>query len=282
MTLSASYAACRQLHAHHGRSYFLATRLLPAPGRPSVHALYGLARAADEIVDDLTSELSLAQKAAALAALQDAVLAGDPDVDIAPAVADTLRRHDIPVDWVEDFFAAMAQDLTVSSYPTYDDLRGYMHGSAAVIGLQLTCVFGTVGPRELAAPYAADLGVAMQLTNFLRDIGEDLQRGRVYLPTEDLDRFGVTTQQLRAGAVDGAFRSLMRFEIARARTLYAGAAQGIRLLSPEARPCVEAAMRLYAGILAAIERADYDALTRRVRVSPPRRLALVAVALSGR
>jgi phytoene synthase len=129
---------------------------------------------------------------------------------------------------------------------------------------------------DVLESHAIDLGVAFQLTNFIRDVAEDLRRGRVYLPQEDLDRFGVTVDQLQGGHVDDRFRSLMRFEIARNRALYRTAAQGIRLLEPAARPAVEAAMRLYAGILDEIERADYRVLDRRVAVPRPRRALLLA------
>ena len=273
--LAASYEACRRLHAQHGRSYYLATRLLPAATRRSVHALYGFARAADEVVDGANS-LSLLEKSAELTRLGEAVRTGDPSVEVAPAIRDTTERHAIPLSTVDDFLASMRADLTVTRYPTYDDLLGYAHGSAAVVGLQLTHVFGTVVPVALAAPYAIDLGLAMQLTNVLRDVREDLDRGRVYLPLEDLERFGVTVEHLHAGVDDEPFRALMRFEVERTRGLYRQAAQGIRLLSPAARPAVEAALALYGGILGAIERSGYRVLDRRVSVSPARRVALLA------
>jgi phytoene synthase len=276
--LAASYDACRRLHARYGRSYYLATRLLPSAVRPSVHALYGFARVADEVVDGLSS-LTLQEKSSALDELGEAVLRGEGSVEVAPAVHDTLRRHEIPSSTVEAFLASMRQDLVVTSYATYDDLLAYAHGSAAVVGVQLTHVFGTVVPIRLASPYAEDLGLAMQLTNVLRDVAEDLRRGRVYLPQEDLDRFGVTVAQLHDAVVDEAFRALMRFEISRNRALYRTAAQGIRLLHPTARPAVETALRLYAGILDEIERTDYRVLDRRVSVSRPRRAALLAGAL---
>jgi phytoene synthase len=280
LDLAPSYDACRQLHASHGRSYYLATRLLPAATRPSVHALYGFARVADEVVDDLRSTLTVPEKAARLEELGAAVRAGDPAVPVAPAVHDTVVRHGIPWEHLDALLDAMRQDLTVSRYPTYDDLLGYMHGSAAVVGLALAHVFGTVVPLRLAAPYAADLGLAMQLTNFLRDVGEDLQRDRVYLPQEDLNRFGVTVDRLRAGVVDDRFRRLMRFEVDRTRRLYSSAAQGVRLLAPPARPAVEAALQLYAGILDEVERADFHVLDRRVRVAGGRRLVVAARVLA--
>ncbi len=272
--LREAYTACRALNAEHGRTYFLATRLLPAAKRPYVHALYGFARYADEIVDDLGSTLSTAEKAAWLQALSDDPLGHDSPV--ARALADTVQRWGIPLSHVEDFLASMRMDLTVRDYATYDDLMTYVHGSAAVIGLQMVPVLEPLVPREVAEPYAADLGVAFQLTNFVRDVGEDLRRDRVYLPLEDLDAFGVTREHLARGVVDGPVRRLLAFEVARCRELYRTAQHGVRLLHPSSRPCIETALALYGGILDEVEAADYRVLDRRVRVSGPRR-ARVAV-----
>lgn len=266
--LDEAYEACRRLNASHGRTYYLATLLLPEHKRRYVHALYGYARWADEVVDDLTSTRTLAEK--------DALLRGPSPVDL--ALEDTLSRWDIPRDLIDDFVTSMLMDLTVTQYATWDDLMSYVHGSASVIGLQMLPILEPVVPREVAAPYAVDLGVAFQLTNFLRDVGEDLQRGRVYLPQEDLDAFGVTREHLQHGVVDGPVRRLLEFEIARTRGLYRSAQHGVRLLHPSSRPCIETALALYGGILDAIERADYRVLDRRVSVSLPRR---ARVALPG-
>jgi phytoene synthase len=173
----------------------------------------------------------------------------------------------------------MRMDLTTASYRTWEDLLGYMHGSAAVIGEQLLPVLGTVpGMREVAVPYARDLGAGFQLANFIRDVAEDLRRDRVYLPVEDLAAFGVTRADLSAGVVDGQIRRLLAFEIARARELFRSAEPGIRLLDPASRDCVRTAFTLYGGILDAVERADYRVLDRRVAVGPVRR---AGVALPG-
>ncbi len=267
-SLIASYDACRRVNAEHGRTYYLATRLLPSEVRPAVHALYAFARVADEVVDDLSSVADAEQKRAALHALADPRW----DHPVAPAFRDTLARWGIPDSQVRDFLAAMHADLTVTSYPTYADLQDYMHGSAAVIGLQLLPLLRPVVPASLAAPYAADLGVAFQLTNFLRDVGEDLDRGRLYLPLEDLARFGLSREDLETRVLDDRVRALLAFEISRTRALYRVAAQGIRLLHPASRPCVETALTLYAAILDEIERQDYPVLTRRVSVGTGRRL----------
>lgn len=281
--LRASYEACRRLNAAHGRTYYLATLLLPAAKRPYVHALYGFARYTDEIVDDLASTLTDAQKADALTGwgeqFQLDLQTGGSADHISRAMADTLRRWEIPTAHVEAFLASMRMDLTVTSYPTYQDLMTYVYGSAAVIGLQMVPVLEPVVPREVAEPYAVDLGVAFQLTNFIRDVGEDLRRGRVYLPAEDLDAFGVTREHLEHGVVDGAVRGLLAFEVARTREIYRSAAQGVRLLHPTSRPCVQTALALYGGILDEVERADYRVLDQRVSVGPLRRMKVAVPGL---
>jgi phytoene synthase len=273
--LRAAYTACRNLNRTHGRTYYLSTLLLPPAKRPYVHALYGFARYADEVVDDLSSTLTVAEKEERLREL--GTLA--PTHPVVVALLDTLRRWDIPTTHVHAFLDAMRLDLTVSQYKTWNDLMGYVDGSAAVIGLQMVPVLETVVPRQIAGPYARDLGVAFQLTNFLRDVGEDLQRGRVYLPLEDLEAFGVTSEHLAHGVADGPVRRLLAFEIARTRGIYRTAAQGVRLLHPSSRPCIETALTLYGAILDEIEHEDYPVLHRRVAVSPARRLRVAVPGL---
>jgi phytoene synthase len=280
--LAASYAACRRLHSAYGRTYFLATLLLPAWKRPYVHALYGFARYADEIVDDLASTLSPAEKAEALRIWGDRFLAGDPapdptpGVDVLPAVRDTIARWSIPREHFEAFLTSMQMDLTVTEYETFEDLQTYVFGSAAVIGLQMVPILEPLNPA--AYEYARDLGVGFQLANFLRDVGEDLARGRIYLPQESLRLFGVDREHLARGVVDGPIRRLLAYEIARCRELFRNAAPGIRLLHPTSRDCIRTAFTLYSGILDEIERADYQVLDRRVSVPLPKRLG---VALPG-
>ena len=276
--LAAAYAECRRINAEHGRSYYVATLLLPPSKRPAIHALYALARVADDIVDQPGADP--VRTAADLDELQRRLRDGDGDDPVVTAARDTIARWQIAPSLFDDFFAAMRMDLHVSSYPTWRDLLGYMHGSAAVIGLQTLPVLGPLpGLAEAAAPYARDLGLGFQLTNFIRDIGEDLDRGRIYLPEEDLARFGVTVAQLRDHVVDDRVRRLIGFEIARARGLLATAALGIRLLDPTSRDCVRTALKLYGGILDEIERADYQILDQRVSVGAGRRAAAAAVGL---
>jgi phytoene synthase len=276
--LRTSYDLCRRLHAQHGRTYYLATRLLPPAKRPYVDALYGFARHADEIVDDVGSRATVREKEVALDALVEALAGESTSGDgVLPAVLDTARRWQIPRTHFAAFLASMRMDLSVVEYPTYEDLATYMHGSAAVIGLQMVPILEPVS--NAAYPYAEDLGIAFQLANFLRDVGEDLRRGRLYLPADDLAIFGLTRDDLAGGVVDGRVRRLLAFEIARTRELLRSAQPGVRLLHPASRDCITAAATLYGGILDAIERADYQVLDRRVAVGPVRRAAVAGPAL---
>ena len=282
--LRAAYATCRALNAAHGRTYFLATRLLPAARRPAVHALYGFARHADEIVDDLDDDRPVAEKAAQLDALTadlHAALDGGPvDTPVLAALADTTRRYGIDRQHFVDFMVSMRMDTTVAEYATFDELAVYVHGSAAVIGLQMLPILGTRVPREEAEPPAAALGVAFQVTNFLRDVGEDLDRGRIYLPLDELAAFGVDRDLLAwcrtTRRSDPRVRRALAHLVARTRGTYRRAEPGIAMLEPVSRACVGCAFTLYRGILDEIEAADYDVLYRRVAV-PNRRRAAVAV-----
>ncbi|GAA2446685.1 phytoene/squalene synthase family protein [Streptomyces macrosporus] len=285
--LRRAYAVCRALNARHGRTYFLATRLLPPARRPAVHALYGFARWADEIVDDTGGARTVEERARALAALEEdlaeALRAGpraDTPAPVLRALAHTASVHRIDHRLFHDFMASMRMDLDVTDYPRYADLYAYMHGSAAVIGLQMLPVLGTVGPREEAEPHAAALGVAFQLTNFLRDVGEDLDRGRVYLPAEVLDRHRVDRDLLRwcrdTRRGHPRVRAALREVAEHTHSVYRDARPGIALLDPVARPCIRTAFVLYGGILERIEAAGYAVLHRRVAV-PVRRRAAVAL-----
>ncbi len=282
--LRAAYATCRALNALHGRTYFLATRLLPPARRPAVHALYGFARYADEIVDDLDDDRPLAEKAAQLDALTvdlEAALDGVPTSQpVLTALADTARRYAIDRAHFTDFMTSMRMDTGVTEYATFDDLAVYVHGSAAVIGLQMLPILGTRVPRAEAEPHAAALGVAFQLTNFLRDVGEDLDRGRVYLPLDELAAFGVDRELLtwcrRTRRGDPRVRRALAHLVAHTRGTYRRAEPGIAMLEPVSRACVACAFTLYRGILDEIEAAGYDVLHRRVAV-PNRRRAAVAV-----
>ncbi|MCK1823582.1 phytoene/squalene synthase family protein [Streptomyces sp. XM83C] len=282
--LRADYRHCRALNARHGRTYFLATRLLPVDRRAAVHALYGFARWADDIVDALGTGAAPAELTALQRELERGLRTGDSAEPVVRALVDTARRHGIDHAHFRDFMAAMRADLVVTDYPAYADLRAYMHGSAAVIGLEMLPVLGTVTPREEAAPHAAALGVAFQLTNFLRDVGEDLDRGRVYLPADLLAAHGVDRALLRhsrdTGRPDPRITAALREFEALTRSVYRQAAPGIGMLDPVSRPCVRTAAVLYGGILDAVARDGYAVLHRRAVVSRRRRAAVAAEGLA--
>ncbi|MFG2342031.1 phytoene/squalene synthase family protein [Streptomyces yangpuensis] len=285
--LRAAYRRCRALNAAHGKTYFLATRLLPVERRPAVHALYGFARWADDIVDSTAPGTDDGLRGARLAALQrrldGGLRRGEGDEPVVAALADTARRYAIDHRHFQDFMTAMRSDLVVTDYPTYADLRGYMHGSAAVIGLQMLPVLGTVVPREEAEPHAAALGVAFQLTNFLRDVGEDLDRGRVYLPGDLLAGHDVERELLHwcrsTGRQDRRVLAALREFEALTRGVYREARPGLAMLDPASRPCIRTAYVLYGSILDAVARDDYAVLHRRAVVPRRRRVTVAAGAL---
>jgi len=274
--LRASYELCRQLNAAHGKTYYLATLLLPPAKRPYVHALYGFARYADEIVDDLASTLTDAQKADQLKTWGDNFLAlydsGETDDAVCKAVLDTVRRWNIPREHFEAFLHSMTMDLTIASYRTYEDLYEYVYGSAAVIGLQMVPILEPSDQK--AYEHAMELGVAFQLANFIRDVNEDLDRGRIYLPLDELAEFGVTEEVLKQRVATPEVKAALKAQIARVKELEQRSRIGITMLSPEAQPCIETARVLYCGIVDAVEGIDYEVFKKRATVSLPRRLAV--------
>lgn len=276
-----AYTACRRVNAVHGKTFFLATRLLPARARPAAHALYGFARAADELVDNPVPGSDPAAGLARVARRLDLVFAGSETGDpLLAAFADTVHRHHLDRALFDAFLHSMRMDLSVTAYRSFADLAEYTHGSAAVIGLQMLPLLGTDGPLAEAEPYAAALGEAFQLTNFLRDVGEDLDRGRLYLPLDELAAFGVDRDLLRwsklTGRQDRRIRRALAAFVARNRAVYRRAEPGISLLRKESRPCVHTARVLYESILDEIAACDYAVLNRRAVVPAHRRVAVAA------
>jgi len=278
--LRASYEECKRLNALHGKTYFLATLLLPKAKRPFVHALYGFARYADEIVDDLASELSVAEKAEALSTWGNTVLAdlkkGTSQDHVGRALIDTVNRFNIPHEHFEAFLHSMTMDLTVQEYESYEDLLEYVYGSAAVIGLQMVPILGPLHNDAFAA--AEKLGIAFQLANFIRDVDEDLDRGRVYLPIKELAQFGVTREMLEERVLTPEIIEALKFQIARVRQLQAEAAPGIAMLEATSRPCIEAASTLYCGIVDEVEKIGYDIFNQRAKTSKARRIRVAGKA----
>ncbi|MGB0112217.1 MAG: phytoene/squalene synthase family protein [Ilumatobacteraceae bacterium] len=271
VTLEESYALCRDFNKRHGTTYYWSAKALPAVKRHHVHALYAFARYADDIVDEIPSQggrdIPVTERAAALDEFATSFFhdldQGSSDDPVLKAVVHTVRAFDIDPDAFARFLRSMQMDLTVETYATWADLVDYMDGSAAVIGEMMLPI---LEPTDLAValPHARDLGFAFQLTNFLRDIAEDLDRGRQYIPLSDTERFGV---DLTKRQHTPAFVELMRFEIARCRELYTSAAIGIDMLPGRSATCVRAAHTLYSQILDQIEENHYDVFSRRATVS---------------
>lgn len=282
------YLRCRDLHAHHGRTYYTATRVLPPERRPGIHALYGFARWVDDIVDEPEPGATVEEQRSLLDRI-DADLAllqagGEPEEPVLRALAHTVDRYGLPADHFTAFMSSMRMDLEVTEYRDLDHLREYMYGSAAVIGLQVLPVLGTVTPRDEAEPHAAALGEAFQLTNFLRDVAEDLGRGRVYLPIDVLAGHGVDRALLehcaRARTPDPRVCRAIAELVEVNRDLYRLAEPGVAMLEPVARPCVATAFRLYRAILDEIGAAGFDVWSVRHRVSDTRKMASAVPALA--
>ena len=273
-TLDRSYARCRRLTTTHGTTYYWAAAVLPSDSRRHVWALYAFARHADDIVDALDVS-SVVERQAALSDLGrrlfEGLDRGCSDDPLLAAVVHTIRTLDIDPECFHRFLRSMAMDLSVTGYGTWDELLDYMDGSAAVIGEMMLPVLKPATPAALGP--ARDLGLAFQLTNFLRDVDEDLHRNRIYIPREDLERFDADPTSRR---VDGQWRRLMGFEIERNRKLYASADGGISALSGRSARCVRAASQLYAQILERIEESDYDVFSSRARVPTWRKIATAA------
>jgi phytoene synthase len=278
--LQESYQECKRLNSLHGKTYYLATLLLPKNKRPYVHALYGFARYADEIVDDLASTLSPQEKADALRTWSSGVLEdlkkGTSTDHIGRALVDTARKFDIPHQHFVDFLHSMEMDLTITEYQSYDALLEYVYGSAAVIGLEMVPVLGYSDQRAFEA--AKKLGIAFQLANFIRDVSEDLDRGRVYLPLDELARFGVDRAMLERRVLTPEIVEALKFQIARVRSLQEEADVGIAYLDKTSRPCIRAASELYCGIVDEVEAIGYDVFNKRAKTSTGRRARVAGLA----
>ncbi len=277
--LAAGYARCGELTRQYGTTYYWGALLLPRSQRRDVYTVYALCRLADDIVDEperadlaVPVEGTPAERLAAFRTLFETALdRGDSEEPVMAAVVDSLRRRGTPRECFDRFFDAMELDLTRTSWPTWESLRDdYMEGSAAVIGEMMLPVLEPLSAAALDSARA--LGLAFQLTNFIRDVGEDLDRGRVYLPADDLARHGADPWSRQ---VTPQWRAFLAEQIARNRELYAEAQTGLPLLPSASRRCVGAALALYARILERIEDADYDVFSERIRVPDREKLALV-------
>jgi phytoene synthase len=264
---------CSEITREHGRTFYMASHFQMPARRRALHAIYAYCRIADDIVDRAASRHEAASRLAAWEAQLDT-----PTHPVACTFAVVREVYGIPVEPARDLIEGIRSDLQPEMFATWEDLRGYCYRVAGTVGLLTAPVLGC--SRASALSCAVDLGIAMQLTNILRDVGEDARQQRIYLPLADLETYGCTPESLLAGRPVGRFRELMAFEIARARSLYASARPGIAALSPAGQMTALAASRLYASILTRIEELDYDVFHTRATVHTRRKLgALPAVAL---
>lgn len=275
--------ACRRITRRHARTFYFASACLPRATRSHAYAVYGFCRWADDGVD---AAKDAAEAVARLGLARRALERTYDDGDIPPGLAAlrrTARERGLPKALFDDLLDGMEMDLTVRRYPDFPSLDRYCYRVAGVVGLMMAHILGF--RHERCLPRASALGTAMQLTNILRDIAEDRALGRVYLPQDELARFGVTEGQIADGRADARFRDLVRWQVARARGYYAEAEAGIvDLVGESSRLTARVMGRTYAGILDAIERLDYDVFRARAHVPTRRKLATLAACLveSGR
>jgi phytoene synthase len=275
---------CRRIHRKFGTTYYYATRHFPKSIRRRVHALYAFVRIPDEWVDN-PGNVPLRETLAAMdqwrSDLVKAYAGHRSDHFAMRAFADVALECQIPIEEPLLFLDAMQMDLTKNRYETYEDLRGYMRGSAAAVGLMMCSVMGAKLDREIVER-ATCLGEAMQLTNFLRDVGEDADRNRIYIPLEDLDAYKVPIQQILSKQFSKELYELMRFQVCRAKKLYYRSDPGLSMLPPSARRPVLLARLLYAAILDKLQEQDLNPFIRRARTTSLEKLRSgLHVALAG-
>jgi 15-cis-phytoene synthase len=260
--LEQAYRHCEAMTAEHSRSFYAASALLPAGRRRAVRALYAFCRTTDDIVDHPDDYVY-----GVLQTWRERALSWHPPQHdlVALAWADTRAHYHIPQRYAEQLIDGVARDLVQKRYQSFEDLATYCYGAASTVGLMSMHIVGF--ESDEAVPYAIKLGVALQLTNILRDVGEDWRRGRLYLPLDELAAFGLSEDDIAAGTVDDRWRAFMEFQVARARQLYEEAWPGIAKLDGKGRVAIAAAAAFYRAILDDIERHDYDVFNRRARVS---------------
>jgi phytoene synthase len=277
---------CERITRQHARTFSLASRLLPAEKRRAAYALYAFCRVADDMVDASSSGRGARDAGRVRGALRQyeqslhAALTGEPSGPIFREVAWVTHRFAVPAAPLVELLAGVSRDLDTTVYHDWRELEAYCQGVASSVGEMCTHVFGVASDvsSSRAVHHARTLGVAMQLTNILRDVGEDAKRGRCYLPRSELSDFGLTPADVLENAnlaLHPGWRELMAFQVKRARTLYSAALPGIAMLVPDAQRCASACAVGYAGILSAIEARNYDTISSRARVSPLARMGIL-------
>lgn len=263
-SLSRAYELCGKIAAHHSKSFYMASALLPEEKRSAVRALYAFCRTVDDIVDD-GSVVGRAAELDYWRNLSQGLMPPRPDDLAAQAWADTRSRFHIPPRYALQLIDGVSTDINPRRYKNFDDLATYCYGVASTVGLMSMYIVGFKSNEAL--PYAIKLGVALQVTNILRDVGEDLRNGRIYLPKDELKIFGISDKQLERCQVNDAWRNFMRYQIARARALYAEAEKGLPYLERDGQLAVGASANFYQGILETIEANDYDVFSKRASLT---------------
>ena len=273
VTLTDAYKECRLITRREARNFYYAFLTLPAAKRRAIYAAYAFCRHCDDAVDEVAS---LDDKQAALQQLTarlDAAYRGLPDGPVFTALAHTAQTYEIPQSYFQDLIRGVEMDLANNRYRTFEDLRLYCYRVASVVGLICLQIFGYSHPK--AREYAVDLGLAMQLTNILRDVQEDLARNRIYLPLEELQRFGYSEQQLKCEVRNNAQRRLIAFQVERAQSLFQSGAKLLPYLSPRSRACPAVLAAIYTRILRRISSNDYNVFGGRISLSGPEKLLVM-------
>lgn len=271
--LQAAYQECRRITRREARNFYYAFILLPPERRRAIYVTYAFCRYCDDAVD---SGLSTDEKLRCLAELRDLLAQcyeGQSDEPVFVGLAQVVRDYAIPREYFDDVLSGMHSDLVKTRYQDFDELRQYCYQVASAVGLICIHIFGFKDERARA--HAIDLGLAMQLTNISRDVKEDLEFGRIYLPQDEMARFGCTEEDLQAGRVNDAFRELMRFQACRARAHFRSGLQLLPYLSPRSRACAAVLGGIYSKLLDRIEAAGYDVFTQRVSLSTSEKLGVV-------
>lgn len=270
--LDKAYDLCRRITKSEAKNFYYAFRTLPHRKRRAIYAAYAFFRRVDDVVDgDASPDVKRRQLDEARTLLDPGKDGPDP---VLVALKHAIDEHSIPVDYFEDFVDGMEMDLVQTRYRNFEELRRYCYGAASAAGLISIAVFGYTDTK--AEEYAVDLGIAMQLTNILRDLGEDAGRDRIYIPADEMEEYGYSESDLLSGVTNDAFRELMGFQVERARQFFASGRRLIPLVSADSRACPSALAEVYGAILDRIESSEYDVFSRRIGLSPVEKLLLVA------
>jgi phytoene synthase len=266
----AAYGICNEITRLHSKSFYFATALLPDTKRRAIRALYAFCRTSDDIVDQAAEGTAPQALAHWVSLVHNRT--SPPDNPVLIAWNDTVLNYDISQELVDELLAGIAMDLTVTRYESFEDLWLYCYRVASVVGLISMQIIGYV---DEAVDYAVKLGVALQLTNILRDIGEDANRGRIYIPQQDLQRYGLSDEDIFQRRRTPQFKAMLRFQSARAHALYEAAWPGVGMLNPDSSLAIASAATIYRGILDSIHSADYDVFTKRAYVPLVRKVGLL-------